>query len=241
MRNLLSVISIAAFSVGMGHFALFTSTVGQQPSKPVQEAVRERIHTEHSKLYKQYAGRGDLRAIAAKTSGDVEVVNGTPQKMFRSNAGPFRLGDFLRELTSKSDAVLIGIVKERASFSTAEGTFVFTDYDLAIEQILKNNSTNLLRPFDKISVTRPGGDVQLDGHKVRALDESLEPLAIGSRYLLFLDYVPSTETYKAFSSQGSFRVDGNRAAKLTKEQLPGDLEGGVDINILASYVRAAAQ
>ena len=182
-----------------------------------------------------------MRTLAAKTSGDVEVVNGAPQKMFRSNAAPVQLGEFLRELTNTSDAVLIGVVKDRASFVTAEGTFVFTDYSLAVEQILKNNPMSFLHPFDNISVTRPGGNVQLEGRNIRALDESLGPLAVGSRYLLFLDYVPSTGGYKAFNSQGSFRIEGNRAAKLTIEQLPSDLESGADIDVLAAYIRTAVR
>lgn len=240
MRNLFSLITIAVVAILVGQLALFTGTVGQQVSKPNQEVEREKIHAEHSKLYGQYAGRGNLRTLAAKASGDVEVVNGTPQKMFHSNAAPFELGDFLRELTNTSDAVLIGIVKDRASFITAEGTFVFTDYDLAVEVVLKNNAASLLHPSDQISITRPGGNIQLDGHNIRALDESLGPLVIGSRYLLFLDYIQSTGAYKAFYSQGSFRVEGNRAAKLTSEQLPADLESGVDVNIFASYIRAAS-
>ena len=228
-------------SLLIGHFVLLTSPVRSQQNKMIHQDGPDKTHAEHSKLYKQYSGRGDLRKLAEKTSGDIEVVNELPQKMFQSDAPPVQLGTILRDLTNSSDAVLIGIVKDRASFVTEEGTFVFTDYDLAVEQILKNNPVNLLHPSDKVSVTRPGGDLQLNGHSVRALDRSLAPLLVGGRYLLFLDYIPDTGAYKAFNSHGSFRIQGNRTAKLTMEQLPSDLEGGADIEVLAAFIRAAVR
>jgi hypothetical protein len=224
----------------MGHFPLLTSATRQQPSKTNQQGVSDKTHAEHSKLYRQYYGRGNLPTLAKRQRGDVEVVNGVPQKMFRSDAAPVPLGDFLRELTNNSDAVLIGVVKDHTSFLTTEGTFVFTDYSFTVEQILKNNPINLLHSLDSVCVTRPGGNVQLEGHNIRALDETLTPLAVGSRYLLFLNYVPATGAYKAFNSHGSFRIEGSRAAKLTIEQLPSDLDGGADIDVLAAFIRTAA-
>jgi hypothetical protein len=241
MRHSLLVLSLIIVSLLTGHSVLLTSATLQQQPKTTPQDRPDRIHAEHSKLYKQYPGRGDLWRLAEKTSGDVEVVTEIPQKMFQSDAPPIQLGDILRELTNKSDAVLIGVVKDRASFVTAEGTFVFTDYGLAVEQILKNNPASLLHPFDKVSVTRPGGEIQLNGHSVRAVDQSLAPLAVGGRYLLFLDYVPITGSYKAFNSQGSFRVQGSKTTKLTKEQLPSDLESGADVEVLAAFIRAAVR
>jgi hypothetical protein len=241
MRHSLLVLSLITVSLLTGHSVLLTrATLPQQPKTTPQDRP-DKTHAEHSKLYKQYPGRGDLRTLAEKSSGDVEVVTEIPQKMFQSDAPPVQLSDVLRELTNKSDAVLIGVVKDRASFVTAEGTFVFTDYDLAVEQILKNNPARLLQPFDKVSVTRPGGEIQLNGHSVRAVDRSLAPLTVGGRYLLFLDYVPSTGAYKAFNSQGSFRIQGSKTAKLTMEQLPNDLEAGTDVEVLAAFIRAAAR
>jgi hypothetical protein len=240
MRHPLLVLSMIMASLLTGHSVLLSATPPQQPKTTPQDR-RDKIHAEHSKLYKQYPGRGDLLRLAEKTSGDVEVLTEIPQKMFQSDAPPVQLGDVLRELTNKSDAVMIGVVKDRASFFTAEGTFIFTDYGLVVEQILKNNPASPLHSFDEVNVTRPGGEIQLNGHSVRAFDQSLAPLAVGSRYLLFLDYVPSTGAYKAFNSQGSFRVQGSKTAKLTKEQLPSDLEAGPDVEVLVAFIRAAVR
>jgi hypothetical protein len=238
MRRPLSILLVAATISVFGYASLLTSATRQEPS--TKQGRSTKAHTEHSKLYKQYSGRGDLRILVAKTQRDVEVVNGTPQQMFRSNAAPVQLGDFLRQLTNKSDAVVIGLVKDSASFLTSEGTFVFTDYDFAVEQVLKNNPTGQLRPLDNVCITRPGGSVQLQGHRILALDETLAPLSVGDRYLLFLDYVPATGAYKAFNSQGSFHIQGSKAAKLTTEQLRNDLDGA-NIDVLAAFVRTAAQ
>jgi hypothetical protein len=238
MRRPIQLLLIAAVISAFGYASLLTSATLQEPSKSTKPEGSTKAHTEHSKLYKQYSGQGDLRVLVAKTQRDVEVVNGMPQQVFRSDAAPVQLGDFLRKLTDKSDAVVIGVVKDSASFLTSEGTFVFTDYGFTVEQILKNNPTNQLRPLDNVCITRPGGSVQLKGHRILALDEALAPLLVGDRYLLFLDYVPATGAYKAFNSQGSFHIQGSKAAKLTTEQLRNDLDGA-DIDVLAAFIRSA--
>jgi hypothetical protein len=75
----------------------------------------------------------------------------------------------------------------------------------------------------------PKGFPPLRQFQIRALDESLAPFEVGRRYLLFLDYIPTTGAYKAFNSAGAFRIESSKTSKLTKEQLPSELDNGVDI------------
>ena len=219
------------------------TAVGAQrkDATPIQQEGRmTEKQREHSKLYKEYKPDGNLRTLAESSAGDVEVVNGIPQKVFFSSSPPFNLQEFLRGMAHDSDAVVIGVVNKKASFLTEDENFIFSDYDFYVEEILKDNGAH---PIDvkEITVTRPGGAIVLGQRAVCAIDESLEPLALGNRYLLFLKFIPSTCAYKAFNSKGSFLLDGNKAVKLTHEDLPFEIETGTETSSLIARIRSAVQ
>jgi len=195
---------------------------------------------EHSKLYKWYKTEGNLRVRSESSPGDVEVVSGIPQRIYSSASPPFNFEAFLGEMTRKSDAVVIGVVEKKASFLTEDEDFIFSDYELNIGEILKNNSAVPIQT-KSITVTRPGGSIMLGSHTIRAIDESLEPLALGNRYLLFLEFIPSTGAYKAFNSKGSFLLNGNSIVKLTHENLPVEMETGTQTSSLIAHIRSALQ
>ena len=210
----------------------------QDDATPCQEGMTD-SQREHSKLYKAFASRRNLRSLAESSATDIEIVNGIPQQAFTSEAPPFNLQDFLRDMARESDAVVIGIVSKKASFFTEDETFVFSDYDLNVEEVLKNNHSHPIK-LTSLTVTRPGGTVMVGRRAVRAVDESLEPLAVGERYLLFLEFIPRTGAYKAFNSKGSFQLEGNNTLKLTRENLPYELESGTKASLLISTIRNVA-
>jgi hypothetical protein len=74
---------------------------------------------------------------------------------------------------------------------------------------------------------------------VRATDQSLDPLVTGNRYLLFLEFIPDTGAYKAFNSKGSFLLDGDKAVKLTHEDLPYEMETEAGALSLVARIRSA--
>ncbi|HKO35473.1 MAG TPA: hypothetical protein VJV21_03280 [Pyrinomonadaceae bacterium] len=225
-------------SLLLGGAVFYAQQLGKQTPSP-QQAEAEQKRIEHSKLYKKYTGIGDLRSIAATSKDDVEVLNGTGQKIFFPNATPVQFSAFVSDITQRADLIIIGKVDAFDSFLTEESTFVFTDYTLSVEQIIKNDSKAPLEPSSSIVVTRPGGTVQLNGRNIKASDESLAPLEKGRRYLLFLNSIPTTGAYKAFDSRGAFRINGARTAKLTKDQLPVELEHGADLSVMLALVQAA--
>jgi hypothetical protein len=214
----------------------------QQPRKqtvfPAQTELEQK-RIEHSKLYQKYTGIGDLRSAAAKSNGDVEVLSGAGQKIFFPNDPPTQLSDFVATMAHRADLIVIGKVNDQKSFLTEQGTFVFTDYTFTVEQVLKNNPNALLQPSGGIVVTRPGGIIQLNGRNIKASDESLASFETGKHYLLFLNYIPTTGAYKAFDSGGAFRINGSKTAKLTREQLPAELENGAELTVLMAFVQAA--
>ena len=78
----------------------------------------------------------------------------------------------------------------KSSQITTNGTYVFTDYELRIEEALKDGRTGTLKPETTITVTRPGGKVLLFGKIASFNLSAFKPLQPGRRYLLFLQ-IPS--------------------------------------------------
>ena len=105
-----------------------------------------------------------------------------------------------------------------------------------VDEVLKYNSAAPIQAKGKITITRPGGTILLNGRVVEAVDESFQPLRKKGQYLLFLHFIPSTGGYQALNSKASFQLDDNKATKLTKEPLS---LGDQDAASFADKVRAA--
>lgn len=84
----------------------------------------------------------------------------------------------LEELTAANDTIVLGEVLEAHSYWNDEGTFIFTDVKVRVDEILKGQ-----RDSETVTVTLLGGTVGEVSTLVLGV-ASLEP---GSSYLLFLN------------------------------------------------------
>ncbi|HKS29217.1 MAG TPA: hypothetical protein VJS44_15420 [Pyrinomonadaceae bacterium] len=172
---------------------------------------------EHSKLYKDYKGNGKLLDLLKKEENNtgneliITVMPGLPE--LSPGGRPSTPDTFLNNLASTADAVVIGTVANKSSQLTENGAFVFTDYDVAVEEVLKENGSNNIQSQSSIVVTRPGGRILLEGRIVTARDRTFKPFAVGGRYLLFLKYIPTTGAYHAVSNKGSFELVDDKSVK----------------------------
>jgi hypothetical protein len=82
--------------------------------------------------------------------------------------------------------------------------------------VLKDNPAAHVAPQTRLTVTRPGGKVALNGREITAIDRSFKRLAVGGRYLLFLRFIPATGAYQALNEKGSFEIDNNKIAVLSE-------------------------
>lgn len=209
---------------------------------PIDGKVKTEKQKKHGRLYKQYAGMGkkNLRTETANGNGNVEgeIMIGIP--VLSPTGVAFDLPEFLKKEIRESDAVVVGTVKTKTSQLTEEETFTFTDYVFSVEDILKNNAASPISQDANITITRPGGAVILNKRLVRVADRRLQPLALEGRYLLFLKYIPETDSYSAFDSNGSFKILDGKLYKLTAEQLPKELGGGNDAESFIDSIRSAA-
>ena len=189
---------------------------------PIQEGVMTEKQKKHSKLFGDFglAAQGKKLRELVVERGDVYLV-ATVGNVITPRS--FNLKDFLHNLTCQADAVVIGTVKSKASQIIEEGTFVFTDYELTVTDVLKNNPAAPIVPTNIITYTSPGGAVESNGHVIRAVNRSRDPLQIGENYLLYLKFIPETGAYKGFSSSrdgDTFQIKNGAVIQASDRLLP---------------------
>jgi len=187
----------------------------QKPDKynevatPVIEDELTPQQREHSKLYPK-EGEKKIRDVLIKQS---EYVSFTIS-CFAFSLEP--LPPLEVELTEKADAVVIVTFVNKSSQITTNGTNIFTDYELLIEEAIKDGRAGTLKPETTITVTSPGGKVLLFGKIARISLSAFKPLEPGRRYLLFLSYLPSTGAYQTVDANSSFDITDTRVENLNE-------------------------
>lgn len=192
---------------------------------------KERIHSKVFPYYRELRGERTISLLLVQAKGKSKVVETGVLIGDEPLPEPESAERFFGRLVTESDAVIRGKVKHKASQITEDDAFIFTDYEIEITEILKNNAVAELDTGSTITVTRPGGKVIVDGIIVKATDQYFAFLPVdSSELLLFLQYIPETGAYKATSYTGSFILDGSSVRPLTRAQYPhGALRDGVSI------------
>lgn len=191
-------------------------THGQKPSvqaevaTPVQEGVLSAQQKEHSKPYDSYKGSGKISdQVKGKNELTINVLPPLPVLSPRDEQS-----SEVTEQAEKADAVVIASVVSKSSQITTRGTFIFTDFEVRIEEALSGDS-HKLKPQASITVTRPGGKVLLNGQVITFNVESYRPFMPGHRYLLFLKFLPITGTYQAVNQNSSFDISDSKVESLS--------------------------
>ncbi|HXU36073.1 MAG TPA: hypothetical protein VN937_06885 [Blastocatellia bacterium] len=188
---------------------------------PVEVGVLSASERIHSGLYTDYKQRNSNATIdelldVARSSTKIVKLDFYVGLGFLMEADkPER---FFGELARSSDAIVRGRVTNKVSQLTEDDGFVFTDYNVEITEVLKDNVTAPLGA--SITVTYPGGKVLLDGVIVKARDHYFEPLPLNREVVLFLQSVKETGAYKPTAYSGSFQLDGVKLRALTEQELP---------------------
>src|SRR5205807_1723407 len=163
-------------------------TIKEKVGKPthIEEGVMTDKQRKHSKIFKHFevsTGGRKLRDMAAESgSGDIYLVNPVPDRIGFPKPD---LNTYLAGLTCKAEAVFLGTVISKKSQLLDEGTFTFTDYEITVTEILKNNSVSSIASNQTVTYTSPGGAIELRGKVISAIDYRTEPLQIGEQYLFY--------------------------------------------------------
>lgn len=170
---------------------------------------------EHSRLFQLHKTGRKLRDLTRQGEGEIQVISQTPKPFITGNPHcPSYPRPYYRNISREADAIVVGTVRERLySQLTDDGEFIFSDYVLTVDEVIKSSAGGRVKAGTDITVTRPGGLVQLNGRVIRGLAGNFSQFQTGERYLLFLKYVPSTSSYVAFGN-GSYHLRGERARSL---------------------------
>jgi len=240
MKKLLIVLPLVIlFCVGGLNF-LSTLHAGAQAKRGQEVKPTRREAESHAR--EVYQGRGgnhqNLPAAVAKATGDISTGIGVGMPVLTPFAPTFNLQSYLKDQACATDAIVVGEVKSQSSRLTTDETFILTDNELSVREIIKDNPAAPLKLNSSITVARTGGSVKLNGHTVKATDDNVYPLESGKRYLLFLTFLPDTNTYVA--SNFSLQLQDNRISKLTSAPQPKELDNGSDAATVLAQVRLAA-
>jgi hypothetical protein len=216
-----------------------TSNNKKEEATPIQLGVMTEKQKKRSKLFKgtQYERRYKVADLVAK-KGDVQLW-GSISEVPRSK---LPLGESLLKLGCNTDLIIIGSAKSKASNIIEIGTFLFTDYEITVEEILKNSDLAPVQQGQDITVPRSGGVVTLNGHTVTALDEEESPLVKGEHYLLFLKYEPLAESYRPFGHpmfDDTFLIHGDEVTQVSRKPLPLQRKKSIDVSGFMDEVRNA--
>ena len=183
-----------------------------EDATPVEDGVLTAQQKEHSKLYEKSDQDGPkIRDALLEGSGNFSAYSTAciflPGKPMPSIVG---------ELAEAADAVVIASFLNKSSQLTSSGTYIFTDYQLRTQEVLKDNGSGKLKPDIIITVTRPGGKVLLFGQTATFTELAFKPLLPGHRYLLFLKYLGATNSYRAVGHEGSFDITNATVESLSE-------------------------
>jgi len=168
----------------------------------------------HSRLYDHLTDsdkpfRSRVRLLD-RNEDAIEVGDG----IFDIGEEPRTLSEVVRDLSCGAGAVFIGTIQGAASFPIADGTFLFTDYTVVIQDVLRYGSAPSLRPGLGTVVTRLGGRVEIDGATRRAITGNLPLLQVGRQYLFFVKHLPVTRDFEANLPTSVFATDGSKVRAL---------------------------
>ncbi|MFY9553242.1 MAG: hypothetical protein WAV47_00840 [Blastocatellia bacterium] len=189
---------------------------------PTQLGVLTLRQQNHSKLYGAYKERNKKRIseYIAHPEGKVLAID------FEIGLGP-RLTkretpeEYFGKLADASDAIIRGRVVQKTSQITEDDTFIFTDYDVEVREVVKDNPIAPLATGGNIVLTRPGGKIVVDGIIMQVTDHHFLALPVNNRdVILFLKYVPETGAYQATRDTGSFQLNGEVLRPLTEAHFP---------------------
>lgn len=209
-QNRIIVVLIVGVIV-LGAAVAFPRLQGQSQDRTEKAQAEEatRIHEgqmtekqrQHAKLFK-HSGR-KLRDIGAGQTGEftVEESSGLVIRLPETTPRP----PVFQSAVCNADAVLVGTINNKSSQLTEEGNFIFTDYEITVEEVIKDNAAVPIQKDDTIVATRDGGAIRLDNRILRAKRDDFDPPLVGQRYLLFLRFIPVTGSYLTYGN-GTFQL-----------------------------------
>lgn len=201
----------------------------------------------YSKEYnKRYSNFHDLqldRLIEAGKHNKSQIVHkniGLPFNAHFPYLGQKSPIKFLMNLSCKSDAVVVGSIESKAAHLIENETFIYTQYEFWVEDVVKNNPASSITVNEIIQVTRPGGLIKINDQLIQAEDRKYAPLEANKKYLLFLKFVPAAKGYMVADADADFVLEGDSFKTISRTSDVRDFKGIDDFQALANNTRSFA-
>ena len=101
----------------------------------------------------------------------------------------------------RSAAVVIGRVRSAHAYVTPDKTGIYSEFQIAVDTVIKNDPKNMIEPDATITVERKGGRARMPSGRIVISWVSHQNMPrVGGRYLLFLshDFVSPNDTCEDF-------------------------------------------
>jgi len=124
---------------------------------------------------------------------------------------PAELRAQYEQLACSADAVVTGHTSVWVAHLNSSGHGIYTDYDFAVDTVIKDNPKAPLSINQHIVMARPGGALQLGTGTIKIINirpSSFPHLETGNEYLIFVSFVPLSGGYQAADPFGSFIASG---------------------------------
>lgn len=146
-----------------------------------------------------------------------------------------------------ADAIVLGHTDVWMHHLSSSRTQIYTDYDLAVDKIIKNNQGSAISTTKHIVVTRPGGSLPLGTGTLKIVD--VQPggyphLQVNTAYLIFLHYIPECSGYEALGSLATFVASYSQwtiASKAFANFTLPDFTKGILETSIASWLSSCRQ
>ena len=160
------------------------------------ETMRERL-AKHAAMFVEYDTSRRLENVKPNKSGVLDLSINMLND-FAANPNPPSGSEELAALARRSDTVVVGTTVTQYSALTTRHTFIYSDWAVRVTSLLKNTAPVVAEPGIVISVTRPGGELTMQGQRVIAHDRSFPEFAVGRQYVFFLKALPESNSFRVW-------------------------------------------
>lgn len=110
---------------------------------------------------------------------------------------------FLQTLACKASAIVTAKVRSGSSHLSDDRSTVFTDYIMDASEVLTSDPKSAISPGKSFILTRIGGEIALGPGTLSFEHGTVPILNTNENYLLFLERVPQTGSYKSVMPNGT--------------------------------------
>ena len=165
----------------------------------------------------------DESAKPIRTRKSQKYNNKSQSEISETSNGTFVVNETLSNLSAlpvdKSSVVLVGEIVNAKAYLSEDKTAVYSEFEVRIQAVLKNNAKQVLSAGESIAVERFGGRVRLPSGKVfiAAVDNQDMP-RVGGKYLLFLtnDFIDAKHSDEDFNILMGYELKGGKVFPLDR-------------------------